>query len=561
MPSTPGRHFLYTPPGSKPGIRIIDRQVNSRVLKKLQQANDKFRLKLQHIKPAILNKTTMRKIFLSILSCILYIQIHAAIITCPANIVQDGSNRIVNYTVTVTSNCGGGTAGVTVVSSNPSGSQFPIGTTTVTVTATDSCGSTSCSFTVTILCGCPAENAVPALTNLNEYHMLFTDGSGDANWQGASKGFVGNVAINGIVARERTSGYVPHQGYIFTNDNTLDDWQEIVDDNAGYSIPVFNQTATLSGLNADLESAFSQINAYPVTPGFDGVSSTSLNGLNTMDGIGRTYVINVTSGFSVTSQINITGDGGDFGDVFILRWDTDKNFSNGYNGPVKFSGGGAIVPKGGLTAANFINVAGDIKSSGGGTTPPSPYPQGPRTNDGTGSLVPGGMDFSGGGFFTGYWLTTGTPTIFTPGKQPYGVTSPQSNAIFVGGWYTSTTKFSITSGISGVFVGCHRVAFCGGGPADRTSPSQLPEISVKRSFDVAVMPNPSVNDFTLRFTGNGELPTTIRLIDVSGNEISVNTVIDKYSYIIPGSDLPQGIYFAEVSQGNNRKVIKLIKLN
>ena len=47
-------------------------------------------------------------------------------------------------------------------------------------------------------------------------------------------------------------------------------------------------------------------------------------------------------------------------------------------------------------------------------------------------------------FFTGYWLTTGDPAN--------GDTSPLSNAIFVGGWYSSTDKFSMTSGTSGVYV-------------------------------------------------------------------------------------------------------------
>src|SRR6185436_14615827 len=63
------------------------------------------------------------------------------------------------------------------------------------------------------------------LGSLPNYLFLFTDGSKDANWQGASKGFVGDVAVNGIVASERTSGNVPYAGTIFTNDSTLGAWQ------------------------------------------------------------------------------------------------------------------------------------------------------------------------------------------------------------------------------------------------------------------------------------------------------------------------------------------------
>jgi hypothetical protein len=152
-------------------------------------------------------------------------------------------------------------------------------------------------------------------------------------------------------------------------------------------------------------------------------------------------VINVTSGFQVSSQINITGDADD---VFILRWDTDSNPANGYQGVVKFQSGGAIVPLGGLKPSNFIHAAGDINSSGGGKNPPAPYPQGPRLNGGTGALTRGAKDFNGGRFFTGYWLATSDPVT--------GATQPLSNGIFVGGWYTLTNKVSMTSETSGVYV-------------------------------------------------------------------------------------------------------------
>ncbi|HEY9599839.1 MAG TPA: hypothetical protein V6D33_19430, partial [Cyanophyceae cyanobacterium] len=280
------------------------------------------------------------------------------------------------------------------------------------------------------------------LGRLTDYLFVFTNGSTDANWQGATKGFVGNVAVDGIQASERTSGGVPYAGTIYTNDTSLGAWNNIVTQNSGQASAATGETARISALETDLANAFTQINALSVTAGFDGVSSTSLNGLNTQDGVNKTYVINVTTGFQVSSKINITGDAGD---VFILRWDSDKNLSNGYNGQVKFQSGGAIVPLGGLTVSNFINVAGDINASGGGSNPASPYPQGPRLDDGTGALINGGSNFSGGGFFTGYWLTTGDPTKNFE-------TASLSNAIFAGGWYTTTTKFSMTSGTSGVHV-------------------------------------------------------------------------------------------------------------
>ena len=274
------------------------------------------------------------------------------------------------------------------------------------------------------------------LGGLTDHHLVFTNGATDANWQGASKGFVGDVAINGLVANERTSGFVPYAGTIYTNDTTLGAWQGIVDDNPGQAFGSTNEVARLAGLGASLTSAFSQINALPATAGFTSVASTALDNLNSQNGIAETFVINVTSSFTVSTQLDITGDASD---VYILRWDTDANFGDGYEGQVKFQSGGAIVPAGGLTPGNFVHVAGDIASSGGGSNPAGLAPYLAEID-----AINGGTAVNGGGFFTGYWLTTGAPADAD--------TSSLSNAIFVGGWYSSTDKFSMTSGTSGVYV-------------------------------------------------------------------------------------------------------------
>lgn len=280
------------------------------------------------------------------------------------------------------------------------------------------------------------------LGSLTDYGFVFTNASQDANWQGATKGFAGDVAVNGG-AHFRTSGGVPFAGTIYTDGPSIGQWQNIVNQNPGQAHVSTGNTGLITTLADSLNAAFTQINGLAATPGYTSVSSTSLDGLDTttLDGVGHTYVINITSSLQVSSKIDITGNPGD---VFVLRWDSDANYSNGYQGLVKFQSGGAIVPHGGLTPANFINVAGDISSSGGGSNPATPYPQGPRLDNGTGALINGGSNFSGGGFFTGYWLTTGDPSN--------GQTHALSNAIFAGGWYTTTNKFSMTSGTSGVYV-------------------------------------------------------------------------------------------------------------
>ena len=229
------------------------------------------------------------------------------------------------------------------------------------------------------------------LGDLTDFLLFYSDGSGDANWQGATKGFVGDVAVNGLVADERTSGGVPYAGTIYTNDSTLDAWQDIVDQNAppdvtpAQAFGSTGNTSLITNLTTTLNNAFLTINALSATAGnipstavpWSNAASGDLDGLDTTNGVAETFVVNITSDLSTSDQIRITGDPGD---IFIMRWDEDANFSNGYDGQVKFSGGGGVVPLGGLSPANFIHVAGDINSSGGGS-PPSDfnYPQGPTS--------------------------------------------------------------------------------------------------------------------------------------------------------------------------------------
>src|SRR5437868_9771349 len=177
--------------------------------------------------------------------------------------------------------------------------------------------------------------------SLMDYTLVFSSGQFDANWQGATKGFAGDVAVNGLVANERTSGGVPFAGTITTNDNSLNGWQGIVNQNSGQATVVYNDSATIADLGNSIENVFQQVNNLTPTPGYESRTPQSLDGLNTQNGISETFVINITSGFQVSTQIDITGDADDY---FILKWDTDATFYNGYSGQVKFQSGGAIVP-------------------------------------------------------------------------------------------------------------------------------------------------------------------------------------------------------------------------
>jgi hypothetical protein len=72
-------------------------------------------------------------------------------IQCPTNLQAtacDTNGAVVNFNVTATDNCSGP---VTITCTPPSGSVFPLGTTTVLCVATDGCGNTNqCTFTVSV---------------------------------------------------------------------------------------------------------------------------------------------------------------------------------------------------------------------------------------------------------------------------------------------------------------------------------------------------------------------------------------------------------------------------
>lgn len=84
----------------------------------------------------------------------------------------------------------------------------------------------------------PANNNIGGvnLGNLPNYLLVFTDGSTRANLQGATKGFIGDIAIDGIQANEVTWGGVAYAGTIYTNDNTLAAWEDLVTQNAAPNV-------------------------------------------------------------------------------------------------------------------------------------------------------------------------------------------------------------------------------------------------------------------------------------------------------------------------------------
>ncbi|MFI5130011.1 MAG: DUF4082 domain-containing protein, partial [Chitinophagales bacterium] len=78
---------------------------------------------------------------------------------------------------------------------------------------------------------------------------------------------------------------------------------------------------------------------------------------------------------------------------------------------------------------------------------------------------------------------------------------------------------------------------------------------------VNVVPNPSVNFFNLIITSNDANPVTVKVHDLFGRLIEIHEKISSTGILRLGQDWRGGTYFAEVIQGDQRKVVKLIKTN
>lgn len=96
------------------------------------------------------------------------------VISCPANVIASlpansmATSMAVSYpAVTATDSC---SSSVTVNSSPASGSNFPVGTTTVNATASDGTNTSSCSFTVTVLYS--FTGFFPPISNLPTFNVV-----------------------------------------------------------------------------------------------------------------------------------------------------------------------------------------------------------------------------------------------------------------------------------------------------------------------------------------------------------------------------------------------------
>jgi predicted extracellular nuclease len=108
-----------------------------------------------------------------------------------------------------------------------------------------------------------------------------------------------------------------------------------------------------------------------------------------------------------------------------------------------------------------------------------------------------------------------------------------------------------------------RLGQCGQSPCQQqliTSNWKNPgiELSAGSSLQVIAIPNPSISDFNLSVKGNSEQPVVVKLSDINGRILEQRNV-SGVSINKIGIGLKPGVYFAEITQGKEHQILKLIK--
>jgi hypothetical protein len=83
--------------------------------------------------------------------------------------------------------------------------------------------------------------------------------------------------------------------------------------------------------------------------------------------------------------------------------------------------------------------------------------------------------------------------------------------------------------------------------------------NTEEELKVTVMPNPSTTYFTLKLESKYETPVNLRVMDGTGRVVDARSKLGANSTLQIGHNYSSGTYYAELIQGNTRKVVQLIK--
>ncbi len=460
--------------------------------------------------------------------------------TDPGHCYYTTSGTVFNPT-TFGDNCPGSTISNSFNGSNTlNGAHFPIGTTNVTWTVTDAAGNhTSCAFDVKIIDDQNSTNyIIYATTEVNFGENNIINGSvGVTDAKGKIDFKKGDMLLAPDFARAFNIHVDPHA----TVTNQIN-----TPANDGPAPPFFVFAGTTAGL-PDLTVTTST----PVSGNYKNltikknvsvtVTGTLYGNINIEEGAHVTF--NPLGGILNIEQLSIKGNKDLMSSIM---------FTNPASVRVKTSVD--------IGENNQFNVGGPkVTVYLGGTNPPPPPPPPPH---GPPPPPPPGPD---GNFTVNGKNTDVTANIYIQ-KGMLQVQGDPANMCFMTGWFIVEKLHS--DGKNNVTWNRYD---CGAAPfapfiADKGAVIETPVITEEpkpvETFAVKVYPNPSTTDFAIQVISNSAEPITVRLMDVLGHVLGVSSSIAKGSSIVKlGSNLRAGTYLAEVTQGANKQVVKLVKLN
>jgi|GEM_PF-2251314 len=135
--------------------------------------------------------------------------------------------------------------------------------------------------------------------------------------------------------------------------------------------------------------------------------------------------------------------------------------------------------------------------------------------------------------------------------------SGTGSLLFSSKWTGSSTQRMVLTGGNIVVRGENY----GAAPAVKLAGPSPTTNSITDNFNVKVLGNPSLATFRLQLqSSDKQQKITVKIVDVNGRIVEVKENLYAGQVIEVGAKYTQGTYFAEVMQGTNRKVVKLLKI-
>lgn len=491
------------------------------------------------------------------------------VISCPSNITINNTTgqcgTLVNYPAATAT----GNEPLTITYSKASGSFFAVGTTTVTATATNSCGTASCSFIVTVndvqlpTISCPGDISVNNNAGVCGAVVTYTTPVGTDICPGAvttqTAGLVSGStfpvgtttntfkvtdAAGNIANCSFTVAVTDNENPVILAPALLSCFEA---NNYGCSI---NMGATASD-NCGIQSLSSDAPAcFPVGTTIVTWTATDINGNTSTatQAVTRNPEININICAAITRTIyrGTYAGVGPFGPQSINLSSTVSGGVPGYTY--------SWAPTTGLSNPAIANpVASPLVTTTYVLT----------VTDSKGCTRSLGIAINVLPLSAAVCFNNGNNVKFNvchvPTEPPY-----TPNNICIKGSAVPAHLIPGSTGHHNCTLGPCGQQLCfstTSASAHREITSTEKLVEIKDDFTVTAYPNPTTSDFSIQVISKSIEPVTVRLLDVAGvvKGIGINT--SKTNIIKVGASLPKGTYYAEVIQGANKQIVKLIKLN